>query len=308
MPGAQITGIGTALPDNIVTNHDLAKTLDTTDDWVTERTGIKERRVGGTTVGLGVEAARKALDASGTAPDEVDLVIFCTCSPDELIPAAACVVQNELGIPGAGAFDLNAACSGFVYGLVAAHGFISQGAGTVLVVGSETLSSITDWSDRGTAILFGDGAGAAVVTETDGPDSLLGWHVGSQGSLAHILRCDVGGPIEMDGRQVFRHAVLAMANSAETSLAKAGLTIDDIDVIVPHQANIRIIDAACKRLGAPPDRAVTVLHYTGNTSSASIPLALDDGLRSKRIEPGMTVLLVGFGGGMTSASAVLRWG
>ncbi len=306
MVGARITGLGVALPDKVVTNDDLAATLDTSDEWIVERTGISERRIGGTTNGRGIEAAQRALDAAGCSPADLDLVILATTSPDQLMPAGACVIQDALGAT-CGAFDLNAACSGFVYSLVAAAGFIELGAGRILIVGSETLSNITDWTDRGTAILFGDGSGAAVVEAVDGPTDILGWHVGSRGDLGHILSCENAGTMKMDGREVFRQAVLAMAASAEASLERAGLSADDVSIVVPHQANIRIIDASLRRLGIPTEKAAVVLDRTGNTSSASIPLALDDALSNNRIAPGDIVLLVGFGAGMTSASALIRW-
>jgi 3-oxoacyl-[acyl-carrier-protein] synthase-3 len=203
--------------------------------------------------------------------------------------------------------DLNAACSGWVYALTAAAGFSAIGAKRMLVVGAETLSRITDWEDRGTAILFADGAGAAVVETVDGPGALLGWSLGADGSLAHILYADVGGTLEMNGREVFRQAVRVMVDASTVALAKAGLTADDVDVVIPHQANVRIIESACNKLGIPMEKAVVNLPKTGNTSAASIPLALVDGMTAGRINDGDIVLLVGFGAGMTSSSAVLRW-
>jgi 3-oxoacyl-[acyl-carrier-protein] synthase III len=306
MRGATIRSWGTALPEKIVTNHDLESTLDTTDEWIVERTGIRERRVGGSTSGLAIAAGKEALERAGWEPDTVDLVVLATTSPDQQVPATASTVQHELGLH-CGAFDLNAACSGFVYGLVAAHGFIASGMSRILVIGAETLSRITDWDDRGTAILFADGAGAVTLEAVDGPGQLLGWDLGSDGSARHILDADIGGYMRMDGREVFRRAVRVMVQSGKDALGRAGLTADDIDLVVPHQANIRIIDSACDKLGIPTDKAVTVLDRTGNTSSASIPLALADAADSGRIKPGDLVLLVGFGAGMTWASAVIRW-
>jgi 3-oxoacyl-[acyl-carrier-protein] synthase-3 len=305
--GARITGWGTALPDKTVTNVDLAATMDTTDDWITERTGIRERRVGGTTCGLAVEAGRAAIASAGVDPAEIDLLILATTTPDQTVPATASSVQHELGVH-CGAFDVNAACSGFVYGLVAAHGFIGAGANKVLVIGAETLSRITDWEDRGTAILFADGAGAVVLEATDGPGALLGWDLASDGGARSLLYADVGGYLKMDGREVFRRAVRVMVESGEASMAQAGVTIDDIAVVVPHQANIRIIEAAATRLGVSMDKVAVVLQRTGNTSSASIPLALVDAVEQGRVRDGDLLLLVGFGAGMTSASAVIRWG
>ncbi|QGG95487.1 beta-ketoacyl-ACP synthase III [Actinomarinicola tropica] len=306
MRGAQIKGWGSALPEKVVTNKDLESTLDTNDEWIVERTGIRERRIGGSTSGLAIEASRLAMARAGWEPETVDLLILATTSPDQQIPASASTVQNELGLT-CGAFDLNAACSGFVYALVAAHGFVQTGLSRILVIGSDTLSRLTDWEDRGTAILFADGAGAAAVEAVDGPGELLGYDLGSDGSARHILDADIGGYMHMDGKEVFRRAVRVMVASGNAALERAGLTIDDIDHVVPHQANIRIIESACKKLGVPVEKAVTVLDRTGNTSAASIPLALVDGVDSGRIQPGDTILFVGFGAGMTWASAVVRW-
>jgi len=306
MRGATIRGWGTALPEKVVTNADLEATLDTSDEWIVERTGIRERRVGDTTSGLAVRSGREAMDRAGWGPDDVDLVILATTSPDQQVPATASTVQHELGLS-CGAFDLNAACSGFVYGLVAAHGMIDAGLSRVLVIGAETLSRFTDWDDRGTAILFADGAGAVALEAVDGPGELLGWDLGSDGSLRHILDADIGGYIEMDGREVFRRAVRMMVSSGQLAMERAGVEPDDIAAVVPHQANIRIIESACTKLGFAMDKVVSVLHRTGNTSSASIPLALAEAADTGRIGPGDLVLLVGFGAGMTWASAVIRW-
>lgn len=306
MTGCRITGWGTALPDKVLTNADLEARLETTDAWITERTGIRERRVGGTTCGLAVEAGAKALAGAGLTGADVDCILLATTTPDQTVPATSAAVQHDLGIPG-GAFDLNAACSGFVYGLVVAAGLIETGMRRVLVVGAETLSRITDPDDRGTIILVGDGAGAVVVEADDDRPSLLGWDIGCDGSARHILYCDVGGWIQMEGREVFRRAVRVMVDSAARTFAKAGVTVDDVALVVPHQANQRIIDAACQRLGVPAERVSSVLAHTGNTSSASIPLALADAADTGRLSPGDLVLLVGFGAGMTWASALLRW-
>jgi 3-oxoacyl-[acyl-carrier-protein] synthase-3 len=305
--GGLITGWGIALPDKVVTNDDLAATMDTSDEWITERTGIKERRIGGTTAGLAIEAGQRALESAGADPTTIDALIVATTTPDQTVPATSAVVQDGLGLF-CGAFDLNAACSGFVYGLVVAHGLISMGARRALVIGAETLSRIVDWDDRNTAILFADGAGAVVVEATEGRGDLLGWDIDADGSLARLLYADVGGYVQMDGREVFRRAVRLMVDSAEKSMEHAGVRADDIALIVPHQANIRIIEAACNRLEIPMSKAATVLHKTGNTSSASIPLAFAEALDEGRVADGDHVLLVGFGAGMTAASAVLRWG
>ncbi|HEX8581154.1 MAG TPA: beta-ketoacyl-ACP synthase 3, partial [Acidimicrobiales bacterium] len=227
MTGCRITGWGTALPDKVVTNADLEARLDTSDAWITERTGIKERRVGGTTCGLAVEAGEKALARAGRSGADVDCLLLATTTPDQTVPATSATVQHELGIPG-GAFDLNAACSGFVYGLVVGAGLITTGMDKVLVVGAETLSRITDPDDRGTIILFGDGAGAVVLEADDERPSLLGWDIGCDGSARHLLYCDVGGWIQMEGREVFRRAVRVMVDSANRTFAKAGVTVDDV--------------------------------------------------------------------------------
>jgi 3-oxoacyl-[acyl-carrier-protein] synthase-3 len=301
-----ISGWGTALPEKVLTNHELAEMMDTSDEWIVTRTGIHERRIGGSTIGLSVESGRQALEMAGLDPARIDAVVLATTTPDKQWGNAA-AVQNELGLR-CGAFDINAACSGFVYGLVCGHGLIAMGADRVLVIGTDTLSRITDWDDRGTAPLFADGSGAVVIESVDGPGQLLGWDLDADGSLLSILQAEVGGFIRMEGKEVFRRAVRIMVDSAEKSMAHAGIAADDVALIVPHQANIRIIDAACERLGIPMDRAAVVLDRTGNTSSASIPLALADALDSGRVAIGDLVLFVGFGGGMTAASCVLRWG
>ena len=307
MPGAVITGWGIGLPDKIVTNEDLSATLDTSDAWITERTGIKQRHIGGTTSELAIVAGRQALGRAGRGPQEIDLLVLATTTPDALVPGTSATVQHALGMAG-GAFDLNAACSGFVYALVAAHGMVLAGARRVLVIGSDTLSRITDWDDRGLAVIVGDGAGAVVLEATEGPGELLAWDLGADGSLRHLLKCDTGGYLFMNGREIFRHAVRAVVDSSLAALGRAGLEAADVDVFVPHQANARIISAARERLGIPEERCVVTIDRYGNTSSASIPLALADALETGLLQPGATVLMSGFGGGMTWASAVLRWG
>ncbi|MEY2959295.1 MAG: 3-oxoacyl-[acyl-carrier-protein] synthase [Actinomycetota bacterium] len=304
--GAVISGWGTALPDKVITNDELAASMDTSDEWIRTRTGIHERRIGGSTVGLSVESCRQALDMAGLTPDRIDGLVLSTTTPDTQWGTAT-AVQHELGLR-CGAVELNAACSGFVYALVHAHGLVAVGAERVLVVGTDTLSRITDWNDRATAPLFADGSGAVVIESVQGRGQLLGWDLDADGSALPILRAEVGGTIQMEGKEVFRRAVRIMVDSAQKSMAHAGVTGDDIALIVPHQANIRIIQAACERLGVPLDRAASVIHRTGNTSSASIPLALADALDAGRIRRGDLVLLVGFGGGMTAASCVLEWG
>ncbi|MGD9796269.1 MAG: beta-ketoacyl-ACP synthase III [Acidimicrobiia bacterium] len=305
--GGVIIGWGTALPDKIVTNTDLQATMDTTHDWIVERTGIHERRVGGTTTGLAVESGRMAIERAGVDPSTIDQIIVSTTSPDQHVPAVAPVVQHQLGLT-CGAFDLNAACSGFVYGLVVAHGLIAIGAKRLLLIGSETLTRYVDWTDRGTGILFADGAGAVVIDAVEGPGSLLGWDLQSVGSFAPILYVDIGSTFQMEGKEVFRQAVRIMVDSANKAMTQAGVTADQIKLIVPHQANIRIIESACAKLGIGIDKVSSVLAHTGNTSSASIPLALAKALDADRVQDGDLVLLVGFGAGMTAASAILRWG
>lgn len=303
---ARITGWGAALPEKIVTNVDLESSLDTSDAWITERTGIRERRIGGTTTGLGIDAARQAMTRAGVTGDDIDLVILCTSTPDEAMPASASVIQQALGVRG-GAVDLNAACSGFVYGLVAADGFLRAGLQRVLLIGSETMSRIIDWDDRGTAILFGDGAGAVVLERGEGPGRVLGFDLGSDGSLRHILHAEVGGTIEMDGPEVFRRAVRVMVDSARAALTSSGVRAEEVALFVPHQANTRIIDSACAKLGIGPDRTANILPTTGNTSAASIPMALASAADAGRLAAGDLVLVVGFGAGMAWASAVIEW-
>ena len=303
--GLRIIGWGTALPDRIVTNDELAESLETSDEWITERTGIRERRIGGTTTSLGTAAGAAALASAGITGADIDLVLLATTTSDQLIPATAPAIADALGVAG-GAVDLNAACSGFVYGLIMANGLLSTGMRRIFLVGAETLSTVTDWTDRSNAMLFGDGAGALVLEATE-HGWLRGWDLGADGSALHILRCAHGGTIEMDGKEVFRRAVRVMVDSANNALERAHLTADDVDLIVPHQANIRIIQAACQRLGIDEADAAIVIDRFGNTSSASIPLALVDALDSGRVHPGDTLLLTGFGAGMTWASAVLEW-
>ena len=305
--GAVITGWGSALPPRVLTNDELCQTLDTSDEWIRERSGIQERHIGGTTAELSVISGSAALKMAGVDPSHIDALVLATTTPDRCVPATSATVQHALGLS-CGAFDVNAACSGFVYALTVAHGLIAMGSSKVLIIGTDTLSRITDWSDRNTAILFADGSGAVVLEAVDGPGQMLAWDIDSDGSAEEALYAELGGFIQMEGKDVFRKAVRIMVDSATKSLTAAGLTADDVDVVIPHQANIRIIQAACERLGIPMEKASTVLHYTGNTSSASIPLALVDAANAGKIKKGDTVLLVGFGAGMTAASALIVWG
>ena len=305
--GARFTGWGTALGHKTVTNDDLAQTMDTNDEWIRERTGIHRRHIGGGTAELSAASGADALKMAGVDPSSIDALILATTTPDRTVPATSATVQRLLGLS-CGAFDINAACSGFVYALVNAHGLIAMGAERVLLIGTDTLARITDWTDRNTAVLFADGSGAAVLEATSGKGQLLGWDLDADGSAEEILFAELGGNIQMDGKEVFRRAVRIMVDSAQKSMAHAGVTADDIDVIVPHQANIRIISAACDRLGVPMDKAAVVIHETGNTSSASIPLALFGNFGQVTPKQGDLVLMVGFGAGMTAASAIVEWG
>lgn len=304
--GAKIIGWGTALPEKVVTNDDLSKTMDTSDEWIRERTGIERRHIGGSTASLSIESGRKAIEMAGIDPLSIDALVLSTTTPDRTVPATSAAVQHGLGLR-CGAFDVNAACSGFVYALITGHGLIAMGMRRILVIGTDTLSRITDWTDRNTAILFADGSGAAVIEATTGPGQLLGWDFDADGSLEELLYAEIGGTLHMEGKEVFRRAVRIMVDSAEKSIKAAGLTTNEISLVVPHQANIRIIEAACKRLDISMDKAAIVLHETGNTSSASIPFALFDAIDNSRVKTGDNILLVGFGAGMTAASAVIKW-
>ncbi len=306
--GLRIVGWGTALPEKILTNHDLEAQLDTSDEWIRERTGIRERRIGDSTADLAIEAGREALEHAGVDPASIDMLVLCTTTPDQTVPATSASVHEALGI-GGGAFDLNAACAGFVYGLVTAESLLASNPEKhILLVGADVLSRITDWTDRSTAVLFGDGAGAVVLQGCSDEDGqLLASDVGADGSLRGILYADLGGKMKMEGPEVFKCAVRAMVASSKRVLKSAGCSAEEIALLVPHQANLRIIEAACQRLGIPVERAAIVLDRTGNTSSASIPLALIDAIRADRLVDEDLVLLTGFGAGMTWASAVVRW-
>ena len=303
--GSRITGWGAALPEKVLTNADLEGWLDTSDEWIVERTGIRERRVGGVTSDLAVQAGQAALSKAGRAPEDVDALILATTTPDQAVPATASTVQAILGVD-CGAFDLNAACSGFVYSLVAAHGLTAIGHRCILVIGVDTLSKIIDWDDRSTAILFGDGGGA-VVLEADAQEHVLGWDLSSDGTTRDLLYADIGSTVVMDGPEVFRKAVRVVVESGERAMARAGVVSADLDLVIPHQANQRIIDSAMRRLDVPDEKVVSVLDRIGNTSAGSIPYALAEAADQGRLADGDLVLLVGFGAGMTAASTVLRW-
>ncbi|MGA8369806.1 MAG: beta-ketoacyl-ACP synthase III [Acidimicrobiales bacterium] len=306
--GAAITGWGGALPATVVTNDDFAGRLDTTAEWITERTGIEERRIGSTTGALSIEAGRAALECSGVDPSTIDLLVLCTTTPDQTMPANAVAVHHALGLSG-GAYDLNAACAGFVYGLFAGYGALATGAmSRVLVIGSDTLTTIIDPSDRSTAVLFGDGSGAVVLESIPGEDRFLSWDLGVDGSARSILQADRGGYLTMEGREVFRRAVRLTVDSATVALERAKCTPDDIAMFIPHQANLRIIEAAAQRIGIPSDRTAVTVARTGNTSAASVPLALTEIADAGRLQPDDLVLLSGFGAGMSWGSTVIRWG
>jgi len=323
--GFAITGWGSALPDQVVTNTEIMTLFETSHEWIVERTGIHERRAAdgpfvdpkpplsppegmGTTARLATEAGHNALASAGLTGADIDLLILCTTSPDQPVPATSSPVAHALAIKGGG-MDLNAACAGFTYGLVTASGFIASGAERVLLVGAETLTRITNWADRSNAFLFGDGAAAVVVESVPGEPALLGWDIGVDGSLQPLCYADYGGPgMTMRGQEVFRRAVRVTVESATKSLERAKVTADDIALFVPHQANVRIMDAVAERLGLPPERTASVIGRTGNTSAASIPLALCDAVADGRVADGDLVLFAGFGAGMTWASAVWRWG
>jgi 3-oxoacyl-[acyl-carrier-protein] synthase-3 len=317
-----IAGIGAHSPERILTNADLERMVDTSDEWIVERTGIRSRRIaepGTTTFSLATEAARRALDSAGVVPGDVDLILVATSTPDGPFPSVACRVQEQLGVPGACAIDMLAACTGFVYALSAADAYISGGrAETVLVIGAEVLSRYVDWTDRGTCVLFADGAGAAVVRPAEQGAGFLSWCLGSDGRGYDQVTCgDVprgaftGGPSEpkigMRGPDVFRFATDIFIRQANAVAAAAGLAMDDIDLWVPHQANRRIIEAAARRIGLPMERVLVNIDRLGNTSTATIPLALADALDEGRIQPGSKVLMAGFGSGLTWGACLLEW-
>jgi 3-oxoacyl-[acyl-carrier-protein] synthase-3 len=326
-PLAEVASVGVAVPPGVVTNHDLSRVLDTSDEWIVERTGIRERHIATpdqTVALLSQEAAGHAMAVAGVAAGDLDAIVFATVSPDRLLPSAACDLQALIGAERAAAFDVGAACAGYIYGLTVAEGLIASGhSETVLVVGAEKLSTITDFQDRSTAILFGDGAGASVVRRSSTPGrGILSTFIKSDGRLAPLLYRPGGGsadPIsekvvcershymKMAGREVFKAAVLAMADACDEALGRAGVTADQVDLLVPHQANLRIIEATAKHAGLPMSKVMVNVDRYGNTSSASIPLALGQAVAEGRVGPGSVVLLVAFGAGFTWGSAVIRW-
>ena len=320
MRRAAIIGWGDYTPPAVLSNEDFTSVIDTSDEWIRSRSGIKERRISHVSNSdMATAAARQALAAADLSAADMDLIIVATCSPDRAVPSVAAYVQRELGGMGA-TMDLNAACSGFVYALSVANGMIAAGtANKALIIGAERLSAFLDLNDRSTAVLFGDGAGAIVVEATDGPEGVLSSNLHSDGGLTEILTIrgagtegvfhkDVPVTVDMEGREVFRNAVTRMGEGALVAIDNAGLELDDIDVLISHQANIRIIDATARRLNIDPDSVYTNIHAYGNTSAASIPIALSEALDQGAISPGDIVAMVAFGGGLTWGAAIVRWG
>ncbi|HEX5756267.1 MAG TPA: beta-ketoacyl-ACP synthase III [Arenimonas sp.] len=320
---ARIAGTGSYLPEKVLTNADLAQFVDTSDEWIAARTGIRERHVaaeGETTSDLSYQAAIRAMEAAGVTAADLDLIVLGTTTPDVIFPSTACILQAKLGAAGCPAFDVNAACSGFIYALTVADKFIRSGAAkTALVVGAETLTRMLDWSDRGTCVLFGDGAGA-VVLKADSETGILSTHMHADGTKRELLHNPVGVSVGfkpdeknagvrvlMAGNDVFKHAVKALDSVVEEALEANGIDRHQIDWLIPHQANLRIIEATAKRLDMPMDRVIVTVDKHGNTSAGSVPLALDVAVRSGRVERGQLLLLEAFGGGFTWGSALLRY-
>ena len=322
MTYARIVGTGSYLPEKVVTNQDLAKELDTSDEWIRERTGIKRRHFaadGETSSGMAVHAANRALDMAGLVADDIDLIVVGTTTPDKIFPATACIVQRKLGVSGFGAFDVQAACSGFVYGLdIADRNIRTGGSTTALVIGAETLSRITNWEDRTTAVLFGDGAGAVILQASE-EQGIISTHIHADGAQEELLHVPQGisqgyeetrageAFISMNGNAVFRKAVATLGSIARETLAGNKFEKEDVDWLVPHQANLRIIVAAAKKLKLPMERVIVTVDEHANTSAASIPLALDCAIRDGRIKRGELLLLEAFGAGFTWGSALLRY-
>lgn len=323
---AGIAGTGAYLPDRILTNADLEKIVDTSNQWILARSGIRERRISSpeqATSDMAAAAGLKALTDAEVPAEEVDLIIVATNTPDMLFPATACLVQDSIGAKKAGAFDLAAGCTGFVYALAVGSQFIAAGScQTVLVIGAENLSKIINWQDRRTCVLFGDGAGAVVLKPAAKGSGILSFKLWADGAKSSVLTLPAGGSrlpascrtveeklhtIQMRGRDVFRFAVRITAKAAKEVLGAAGLEVSDIDFFVPHQANLRIIDAAAKRLGLPSEKVLVNVDRYGNTSTASIPIALAEAVRSGRLQKGKHVLMVGFGAGLTYGAAVIKW-
>lgn len=322
----RIIGTGHYLPEKILTNTDLEKLCDTSDEWIRQRTGIVQRHVADDNVGsseLGAVAARRAIETAQIKPEQIDLVICCTMTPDYLFPSAACLIQHQVGAGRAAAFDLNAACSGFVYGLSVADSLIRAGAHrTILIVGTDILTNRLHWDKRDTAVLFGDGAGAVVVHGELGDRGLLQTYLGANGGgydllylpaggSKHVIRCDNIDSLElgivMNGKELFKQAVIAFSDAAQRILTNAGMSIDDVELLIPHQANTRILYSVSDRLGLPREKVFVNIEKLGNTVAATIPIALDDAFQQGRLREGAVVLLVAFGAGLTWGSVLLRW-
>ena len=322
----KIIGTGSFVPTKILTNFDLEKMVETSNEWIVTRSGIKERRIvedGMVSSDLALEASKIALKEAGLEPGQIDLIVVGTVTPDYLLPSTACILQDKLKIKNAAVMDVVAACSGFIYGLSVASAFITSGQfKNILVIGVETLSKITNWSDRNTCVLFGDGAGVAVVSATTEEKGILGTFLSGDGSLANLLHIPVGGTkvpltkenvdlkqqyIQMAGSEVFKSAVRAMEDAAIHVIQKAGLSPEEIDLVIPHQANIRIIEALAKRLKLPMDKVYVNIDRYGNTSSASVPIALDEARKKGLVKEGSKTVLVAFGGGFTWGSALIKW-
>jgi 3-oxoacyl-[acyl-carrier-protein] synthase-3 len=325
-PLVEIVSTGRWLPDNVVTNADMEKLVDTSDEWIRQRTGIRERRIAPKEIGaadMGTEAAKIAMARAGVQPGEVDLLVVATATPDRLLPSTACDIQANLGAKNAAAFDISAACSGFLYALTIAEGHIAAGRGEIaLVISTEKMTGIVDWSDRSTFVLFGDGAGAAVVKKAENGRGMLSNFMRSDGTLAELLWRPGGGLkepfdvamidnkkhlVKMAGSEVFKAAVRSMAEAADQALIRAGMTGNDIDILIPHQANIRIIEATAKYAKIPMEKVFVNVDRYGNMSSATVPIALDEAIEQGRVKRGDNVLMVAFGAGFTWASAVVRW-
>ncbi len=324
--GIGMVGLGSYAPEKVLTNFDLEKIVDTSDKWIRERTGMVRRHVADddkATSDTASEAGRRAMEDAGVGPDDIDIVIVGTATPDMFFPSTACMVQKNLGTSKAAAFDISAACSGFLYGLTVAKGFIESGAyERCLVIGAETLTRILDWEDRATCVLFGDGAGAAVVGRVGDGKGIINTYIGSDGGLGDLLKQPAGGTrmpateetirnkmhhVHMQGNTLFKYAVKAMGDAAMRTLEGAGYDGEDLDLLIPHQANLRIIDATARRIHVPMEKVFVNLEEYANTSAASIPLALDDARRQGVLKDGMLVNLVAFGAGLTWGSVLMRW-
>lgn len=305
-----IIGIGRYVPENVVTNQDLEKTLDTSDEWIRTRTGIRERRIAPddmNTSHMALLAAKRAIKDANIQPEEIDLILTATVTPDQSFPTISCMIQEQIGAKKAAAMDISAACSGFMYGMVTAKQFIENGVYKyILVIGAEKLSKITDWNDRSTAVLFGDGAGAVVIGQVSPGRGILSFELGADGSGGKHLYQEKY--ISMNGREVFKFAVRQMGESAVRVIEKAGLTKEDIDFLIPHQANIRIMEAARQRLDLPVEKMSNTVGKYGNTSAASIPISIVEDLEAGRIKEDDLVVMVGFGGGLTWGAILMRWG